>query len=162
VKKHGLISCSGAGRSEAGAVAEFGEPRISDQEIFMELHPFHTLAVWAFCIVVLFGDPVRCLSQKTEASPQMVSDFATPPQAARLQVRFWVTLVAASLGAFCLPFGNCGFGPNGRPLSEYRLRNACEDSQSRLQTDHIDHCQRHHVERRTRWEDIWLAIEGLV
>ncbi len=38
----------------------------------------------------------------------------------------------------------------------------CEDSLRRLQTDHIDLYQMHHVDRRTPWEEIWQAMEQLV
>jgi aryl-alcohol dehydrogenase-like predicted oxidoreductase len=54
------------------------------------------------------------------------------------------------------------FGPNDRHLSAYHLRKACEDSLRRLQTDHIDLYQMHHIDRRTPWEEIWQAMELLV
>jgi aryl-alcohol dehydrogenase-like predicted oxidoreductase len=53
-------------------------------------------------------------------------------------------------------------GPNDRHLSAYHIRKACEDSLRRLQTDHIDLYQMHHVDRRTPWEEIWQAMELLV
>lgn len=53
-------------------------------------------------------------------------------------------------------------GPNDRRLSAYHIRKACEDSLHRLQTDHIDLYQMHHVDRRTPWEEIWQAMELLV
>jgi aryl-alcohol dehydrogenase-like predicted oxidoreductase len=55
-----------------------------------------------------------------------------------------------------------GTGPNDRGLSAYHIRRACEDSLRRLQTDHIDLYQMHHVDRRTPWDEIWLAMEQLV
>lgn len=57
------------------------------------------------------------------------------------------------------PMGN---GPNDRHLSAYHIRKACEDSLRRLQTDHIDLYQMHHVDRLTPWEEIWQAMELLV
>jgi aryl-alcohol dehydrogenase-like predicted oxidoreductase len=57
------------------------------------------------------------------------------------------------------PMGN---GPNDRHLSAYHIRKACEDSLRRLQTDHIDLYQMHHIDRSTPWEEIWQAIEQLV
>ena len=39
-----------------------------------------------------------------------------------------------------------GDGPNDRGLSAYHIRRACEESLRRLQTDHIDLYQMHHVE----------------
>jgi aryl-alcohol dehydrogenase-like predicted oxidoreductase len=55
-----------------------------------------------------------------------------------------------------------GFGPNDRRLSAYHIRRACEASLRRLQTDHIDLYQMHHVDRSTPWEEIWQAMEQLV
>lgn len=59
-------------------------------------------------------------------------------------------------------FGPMGDGVNDRGLSAYHIRKACEDSLRRLQTDHVDLYQMHHVERRTPWEEIWQAMEQLV
>ncbi|WP_201364654.1 aldo/keto reductase [Dictyobacter formicarum] len=55
-----------------------------------------------------------------------------------------------------------GTGPNDRHLSAYHIRKACEDSLRRLQTDHIDLYQMHHIDRATPWEEIWQAMEQLV
>src|SRR6478735_10111534 len=55
-----------------------------------------------------------------------------------------------------------GLGPNDRRLSAYHIRRACEASLGRLQTDHIDLYQMHHVDRATPWEEIWQAMEQLV
>src|SRR4051794_21294438 len=54
-----------------------------------------------------------------------------------------------------------GEGPNERGLSAYHIRRACEESLRRLQTDHIDLYQMHHVDRTTPWEEIWQAMEQL-
>lgn len=59
-------------------------------------------------------------------------------------------------------YGAMGDGPNDRGLSAYHIRRACEDSLRRLQTDHIDVYQMHHIERSTPWEEIWQAMEQLV
>lgn len=59
-------------------------------------------------------------------------------------------------------FGRMGDGPNDRRLSAYHIRKACEDSLRRLQTDHIDLYQMHHIDRETPWEEIWQAMEQLV
>lgn len=59
-------------------------------------------------------------------------------------------------------FGKMGEGPNDRHLSAYHIRNAVEDSLRRMQTDHIDLYQMHHVDRSTPWDEIWQAMETLV
>jgi aryl-alcohol dehydrogenase-like predicted oxidoreductase len=59
-------------------------------------------------------------------------------------------------------YGTMGDGPNDRRLSAYHIRKACDDSLKRLQTDHIDLYQMHHVDRETPWEEIWQAMEQLV
>jgi aryl-alcohol dehydrogenase-like predicted oxidoreductase len=59
-------------------------------------------------------------------------------------------------------FGRMGDGPNDRGLSAYHIKRACEDSLRRLQTDHIDLYQMHHVDRDTPWDEIWQAMEQLV
>ena len=55
-----------------------------------------------------------------------------------------------------------GLGPNDRRLSAYHIRKACEYSLRRLQTDHIDLYQMHHIDRFTPWEEIWQAMKLLV
>lgn len=55
-----------------------------------------------------------------------------------------------------------GLGRNDKYLSAYHIRRACEDSLRRLQTDHIDLYQMHHIDRNTPWEEIWQAMEVLV
>lgn len=55
-----------------------------------------------------------------------------------------------------------GVGPNDRRLSAYHIKRACEASLRRLQTDHIDLYQMHHVDRHTPFEEIWQAMEQLV
>ena len=53
-------------------------------------------------------------------------------------------------------------GQNDRKLSAYHIRKACEDSLRRLQTDHIDLYQMHHIDRTTPWEEVWQALDLLV
>src|SRR4029079_14103529 len=55
-----------------------------------------------------------------------------------------------------------GLGPNDRRLSAFHIRRACDASLRRLQTDHIDLYQMHHVDRATPWEEVWQAMEQLV
>ncbi len=59
-------------------------------------------------------------------------------------------------------YGRTGDGPNDRRLSAKHIRQACEDSLRRLQTDYLDLYQMHHVDRETPWEEIWQAMELLV
>lgn len=59
-------------------------------------------------------------------------------------------------------FGNMGDWPNESRLSAYHIKRACEESLRRLQTDHIDLYQMHHIDRRTPWEEVWQAMEQLV
>ena len=55
-----------------------------------------------------------------------------------------------------------GLGPNDRRLSAFHIRRACEASIRRLQTDHIDLYQMHHVDRTTPWDETWQAMEQLI
>lgn len=59
-------------------------------------------------------------------------------------------------------YGRMGEGPNESRLSALHIRRACEDSLHRLQTDHIDLYQMHHIDRETPWEEIWQAMDQLV
>jgi aryl-alcohol dehydrogenase-like predicted oxidoreductase len=59
-------------------------------------------------------------------------------------------------------FGRMGDWPNTSRLSALHIRQACEESLKRMQTDHIDLYQMHHVDRNTPWEEIWQAMEVLV
>ena len=59
-------------------------------------------------------------------------------------------------------FGPMTEWPNDGGLSARHIRNACDASLRRLQTDHIDLYQMHHVDRTAPWDEIWLAMETLV
>ena len=52
--------------------------------------------------------------------------------------------------------------PNTSRLSALHIRRACENSLRRLQTDHIDLYQMHHIDRDTPWDEIWQAMDVLV
>lgn len=51
--------------------------------------------------------------------------------------------------------------PNDGRLSARNIRLACEASLTRLQTDHLDLYQMHHIDRDTPFEEIWEAYEVL-
>jgi aryl-alcohol dehydrogenase-like predicted oxidoreductase len=53
-------------------------------------------------------------------------------------------------------------GPNDHGLSARHIRAAVDASLRRLQTDHIDIYQMHHVDRRVGWDEIWQAMDVLV
>ena len=59
-------------------------------------------------------------------------------------------------------FGSMGDWPNENKLSALNIRRACEASLRRMQTDHIDLYQMHHVDRDTPWDEIWQAMDLLV
>ena len=52
--------------------------------------------------------------------------------------------------------------PNTSRLSARHIREACDRSLRRMQTDYIDLYQMHHVDLDTPWEEIWQAMELLV
>ncbi|MFI2368290.1 aldo/keto reductase [Streptomyces sp. NPDC018833] len=52
--------------------------------------------------------------------------------------------------------------PNHDRLSALNIRRAVDASLKRLQTDHIDLYQFHHIDRRTPVEEIWQAIDVLI
>jgi len=59
-------------------------------------------------------------------------------------------------------YGEMGGWPNESRLSALHIRRACDASLQRLQTDHIDLYQMHHIYRAAPWDEIWQAFESLV
>ncbi len=59
-------------------------------------------------------------------------------------------------------YGSMSDWPGDGGLSARHIVAACEDSLRRLQTDHIDLYQMHHVDRTVPWDEIWQAMERLV
>jgi aryl-alcohol dehydrogenase-like predicted oxidoreductase len=59
-------------------------------------------------------------------------------------------------------YGLMGDWPNQNRLSALNIRRACEASLRRMQTDHIDLYQMHHVDRDAPWDEIWQAMDLLV
>ena len=58
-------------------------------------------------------------------------------------------------------FGHMGDWPNQSHLSAVHIRQAVEQSLRRLQTDHIDLYQMHHIDRDTPFDEVWEAMEVL-
>jgi aryl-alcohol dehydrogenase-like predicted oxidoreductase len=58
-------------------------------------------------------------------------------------------------------YGSMSDWPNDTFLSARHIRRACDESLTRLQTDHLDLYQMHHVDRDTPWDEIWEAYETL-
>jgi aryl-alcohol dehydrogenase-like predicted oxidoreductase len=58
-------------------------------------------------------------------------------------------------------YGSMSDWPNDTYLSARNIRRACDESLRRLQTDHLDLYQMHHVDLDTPWEEIWEAFETL-
>jgi aryl-alcohol dehydrogenase-like predicted oxidoreductase len=55
-----------------------------------------------------------------------------------------------------------GDWPNLSLLSAAHIRYACDQSLKRLQTDHIDLYQMHHVYRQAPWDELWQAMQQLI
>ena len=58
-------------------------------------------------------------------------------------------------------YGSMSEWPNDTFLSALNIRRACDASLKRLQTDHIDLYQMHHIDRKTPFDEIWEAMEVL-
>ncbi len=59
-------------------------------------------------------------------------------------------------------YGQTQEWPNFRRCSALNIKRACDASLRRLQTDHIDLYQMHHIDRSTPWDEVWQAMEQLV
>lgn len=59
-------------------------------------------------------------------------------------------------------YGDMGEWPNTSRLSALHIRQACEGSLRRLQTEYLDLYQMHHIWREAPWEEVWQAMELLV
>jgi aryl-alcohol dehydrogenase-like predicted oxidoreductase len=55
------------------------------------------------------------------------------------------------------------YGPNsGNGLSGYKIRRQLEDSLRRLQTDHVELYQMHHIDRHPTWDELWGVFENVI
>ncbi len=59
-------------------------------------------------------------------------------------------------------YSDMGDWPNNSKLSALHIRQSCEASLRRLQTDYLDLYQMHHIWREAPWEELWQAMELLV
>lgn len=59
-------------------------------------------------------------------------------------------------------FGPMSDWPNDGRLSARHIRMACEASLQRMQTDHIELYQMHHIDRTAPWDEVWQAMDTLV
>ena len=58
-------------------------------------------------------------------------------------------------------YGQMGDWPNESRLSKLAIVQQCDASLRRLQTDHLDLYQMHHIDRLAWWDEIWEAMDQL-
>jgi len=71
------------------------------------------------------------------------------------------TVLATKLYNSMKGFGRTDNWPNTTLLSALNIRESCDASLRRLQTDHIDIYQMHHIDRGTPFDEIWEAFSVL-
>ena len=71
------------------------------------------------------------------------------------------TVLATKLSNSMKGFGVTDNWPNTTRLSALNIRQSCDASLKRLQTDHIDLYQMHHIDRATPFDEIWEAFSVL-
>ena len=58
-------------------------------------------------------------------------------------------------------YGGMGDWPNQTHLSALAIRQQCDASLKRMQTDYIDVYQMHHIDRDAPWDELWEAFDVL-
>jgi aryl-alcohol dehydrogenase-like predicted oxidoreductase len=58
-------------------------------------------------------------------------------------------------------YGSMGDNPNETGLSALSIRQQCDASLRRMQTDYIDLYQMHHIDRTAPWDELWEAFDVL-
>jgi aryl-alcohol dehydrogenase-like predicted oxidoreductase len=58
-------------------------------------------------------------------------------------------------------YGSMGDNPNQTGLSALAIRQQCDASLRRMQTDYIDLYQMHHIDRTAPWDELWEAFDVL-
>jgi aryl-alcohol dehydrogenase-like predicted oxidoreductase len=58
-------------------------------------------------------------------------------------------------------YGSMGDNPNQTGLSALAIRQQCDASLRRMQTDYIDLYQMHHIDRSAPWDELWEAFDVL-
>ncbi len=58
-------------------------------------------------------------------------------------------------------YGGMGDWPNQTKLSALAIRQQCDASLKRLQTDYLDVYQMHHIDRDAPWDELWEAFDVL-
>jgi aryl-alcohol dehydrogenase-like predicted oxidoreductase len=58
-------------------------------------------------------------------------------------------------------YGSMGDNPNETGLSALAIRQQCDASLRRMQTDYIDLYQMHHIDRTAPWDELWEAFDVL-
>lgn len=61
------------------------------------------------------------------------------------------------------PMQDDSYGPNdARGMSAYKLKRSLNDSLRRLQTDHVELLQMHHIDHHINWDEILAAYEDVI
>ena len=107
----------------------------------------------------------RSISASTSSTPPTATAAAKGPARPRRSLGRWFALGGGRREKVVLAtklYGRMSEWPNDGRLSARHIRAACDESLRRMQTDHIDLYQMHHVDRTAPWDEIWQAMDTLV